>query len=82
MVAPENGMSSESVLFDVDVNGAVEHYVARLAPLPSLVPVFQDYDIEMQAKVMRLVGERTDVPVPEVPFVDPRRVVPPGRRSS
>ena len=69
MVAPENGMSSESVLFDVDVNGAVDHYVARLAPLPSLVPVFQNYDIEMQAKVMRLVGERTDVPVPEVPFV-------------
>ncbi len=73
VVAPENGMSSESVLFDVDVNGAVEHYVARLAPLPSLVPVFQNYDIEMQAKVMRLVGERTDVPVPEVPLRDPRR---------
>ena len=70
VVAPENGMSSESILFDVDVNGAVDHYVARLAPLPSLVPVFQHYDIQMQADAMRLVGERTDLPVPEVPFVE------------
>jgi aminoglycoside phosphotransferase (APT) family kinase protein len=70
VVAPDNGMSSESVLFDVDVEGSIDHYVARLAPLPSLVPVFQHYDIALQAKAMRLVGERTDVPVPEVPFVE------------
>jgi aminoglycoside phosphotransferase (APT) family kinase protein len=70
VVAPENGMSSESVLFDVAHGGTVEHMVARLAPLPSLVPVFQHYDIELQAKAMRLVGERTTVPVPEVPHVE------------
>jgi aminoglycoside phosphotransferase (APT) family kinase protein len=69
VVAPENGMSSESVLFDVEHDGTVDHFVARLAPLPSVVPVFQHYDIEMQAKVMRLVGERTTVPVPQVPHV-------------
>ena len=69
VVAPENGMSSESVLFDVTAGGTVDHLVARLAPLPSLVPVFEHYDIEMQADVMRLVGERTSVPVPEVPHV-------------
>lgn len=67
--APDNGMSSESVLFDIEHGGTVDRLVARLAPLPSLVPVFQTYDIEMQAKVMRLVGERTDVPVPEVPYL-------------
>lgn len=66
---PENGMSSESILFDISHGGRLDRLVARLAPLPSLVPVFQDYDIELQAKVMRLVGERTDVPVPEVPWV-------------
>ncbi len=69
VVAPDNGMSSESVLFDVEHDGGVQHMVARLAPLPSLVPVFEHYDIELQAKAMRLVGERTTVPVPEVPFV-------------
>ena len=67
--APDNGMSSESVLFDIEHGGTVDRLVARLAPLPSLVPVFQNYDIEMQAKAMRLVGERTDVPVPEVPYL-------------
>lgn len=67
---PENGMSSESMLFDVQHDGTVDHLVARLAPLPSLVPVFQHYDIELQAKAMRLVGERTDVPVPEVTHVE------------
>jgi len=70
VVAPDNGMSSESVLFDVEHEGTTDHLVARLAPLPSLVPVFQHYDIELQAKAMRLVGERTDVPVPEVPYVE------------
>ena len=69
VAAPDNGMSSESVLFDVEHDGVVDDFVARLAPLPSVVPVFQTYDIEKQAKVMRLVGERTTVPVPEVPFI-------------
>jgi aminoglycoside phosphotransferase (APT) family kinase protein len=66
VTTPENGMSSESILFDVEHDGTLDRLVARLAPLPSLVPVFQHYDIELQAKAMRIVGERTDVPVPEV----------------
>jgi len=67
--APDNGMSSESVLFDVEHGDGVDHYVARLAPNPDVVPVFQHYDIETQATAMRLVGERTSVPVPDVPHV-------------
>ena len=67
--APDNGMSSESVLFDVEHGGAVERFVARLAPHPDVVPVFQHYDIGKQAEVMRLVGRRTTAPVPEVPYV-------------
>jgi len=69
VTAPDNGMSSESALFDVSIDGVTTQYVARMAPLPNVIPVFQDYDIELQAKAMRLVGERTSVPVPEVPFV-------------
>ena len=34
VVAPDNGMSSESVLFDIEHDGSVDHCVARLAPLP------------------------------------------------
>ena len=69
VIAPDNGMSSESCLFDLTTGGTTTHYVARMAPLPSLVPVFETYDIELQARAMNLVAERTSVPVPSVPFV-------------
>ena len=68
--APDNGMSSESALFDVTIGGVTEGYVARMAPRPDVIPVFRDYDIELQAKAMSIVGERTSVPVPSVPFIE------------
>jgi aminoglycoside phosphotransferase (APT) family kinase protein len=66
-----NGMSSDTVLFDLVADGRVERLVARIAPLPSVVPVFERYDLEAQARVMRVVRERTSVPVPEVLWVEP-----------
>ena len=69
VVAPDNGMSSESVLFDVTLDGATTQYVARMAPMAHVIPVFETYDIELQARAMKIVGERTTVPVPEVPHV-------------
>ncbi|MGH8976894.1 MAG: phosphotransferase family protein [Acidimicrobiia bacterium] len=67
--APGNGMSSETVLFDVrDHDGTIEHYVARLAPLPEVYPVFPEYDLELQRRCMELAREHTDVPAPEVPY--------------
>ncbi|MSW46564.1 MAG: phosphotransferase family protein, partial [Actinobacteria bacterium] len=67
---PGNGMSSESMLFDATLGGVTEQFVARLAPQPQFIPVFETYDIDMQAKVMQLVGERTSVPVPVVAAVE------------
>jgi aminoglycoside phosphotransferase (APT) family kinase protein len=68
--APGNGMSSETVLFEMAANGENERYAARLAPMPDVFPVFAEYDIEKQAKCMRLVRERTDVPAPDVRWVE------------
>jgi aminoglycoside phosphotransferase (APT) family kinase protein len=70
VASPGNGMSSETVLFEVHnvAEGGVEEYVARLAPLPDLYPVFPDYDLELQRKCMDLVRAHTDVPAPEVAF--------------
>jgi len=70
--SPGNGMSSETVLFDLHnlAEGGVEQYVARLAPLPELYPVFPDYDLELQRKCMDLVRATTDVPAPEVAFFE------------
>lgn len=67
-----NGMSSETILFDLETaDGATHRYVARLAPDPGVFPVFETYDLELQGRCMRLVGELTAAPVPEVPFYEP-----------
>jgi aminoglycoside phosphotransferase (APT) family kinase protein len=68
--SPGNGMSSETVLFDMDSGGEAERYAARLAPQPDVYPVFPEYDIELQAKCMRLVRAHTDVPVPDVRWLE------------
>jgi len=69
VTAPEgSGMSSETLLFTIETpEHAPERYVARLAPLASQqFPVFPEYDLELQRKVMQTVAEHTVVPVPEV----------------
>ena len=69
VTAPDgSGMSSETLLFAVEsADGATERYVARLAPLATQqFPVFPEYDLELQRRVMQTVGAHTDVPVPEV----------------
>ena len=70
--SPGNGMSSETVLFEVHnvAEGGIDRFVARLAPLPDLYPVFPAYDLELQRKCMDLVRRDTDVPAPEVAFLE------------
>jgi aminoglycoside phosphotransferase (APT) family kinase protein len=68
--APGNGMSSETVLFTMSHDGTAERYCARLAPMQDVFPVFPEYDIELQRKCMDLVRARTDVPAPEVRWVE------------
>lgn len=64
-----NGMSSETLLFDVAwQEGGTRHTrscVARIEPEATAVPVFPTYDLDKQFDAMRLVGSRTEVPVPE-----------------
>jgi len=70
LTVPEsNGMSSETVLFDVDPgNGEIDHLVARIAPLEASVPVFPVYDMESQFRVMAEVAGV--VPVPAVRWLE------------
>jgi aminoglycoside phosphotransferase (APT) family kinase protein len=74
LIVPEsNGMSSETVLFDLTVPGsdAPRELVARIAPDPAADPVFMDYDMERQFKTMEMVAEHTKVPVPKVLWLEP-----------
>ncbi|MCU1351157.1 MAG: aminoglycoside phosphotransferase-like protein [Acidimicrobiales bacterium] len=70
LTAPEaNGMSSETLLFDISWDDAgtrrTRSCVARLEPQSTAVPVFATYDLDTQFEVMRLVGQSSSVPVPE-----------------
>jgi aminoglycoside phosphotransferase (APT) family kinase protein len=71
---PTTGMSSETLLFDATWReGAAGHsgsFVARVAPDPRDVPVFPKYDLELQYRVLKLVGEQSGVPVPRVRWLE------------
>lgn len=66
------GMSSETLLFDMTwLDGGTERtssFVARLPPPADACPLFPVYDFDLQVAVMRLVGSRSRVPVPAVPW--------------
>ena len=65
-----NGMSSETLIMHASWNTGnrrVDHpMVARLAPRADDVPVFANYDLDVQFSVLRKVRELTSVPVPRV----------------
>ncbi len=73
LIVPEsNGMSSETVLFDLSVPGEAvpRGLVARIAPDPAADPVFSTYDMERQFLTMQMVADHTEVPVPKVLWLE------------
>jgi aminoglycoside phosphotransferase (APT) family kinase protein len=70
-----NGMSSETLILDVAWTEGGERrlgeYVARVAPAPHDFPVFPTYALHDQYDAIRIVGETTDVPVPQVRWMEP-----------
>jgi aminoglycoside phosphotransferase (APT) family kinase protein len=74
-----NGMSSETLLVDVTwiVGGHRQdgRFVARVAPAAEDLPVFASYRLEDQFEAIRLVGELTDVAVPQVRWMEPTGLV-------
>lgn len=67
-----NGMSSETLVLDAtwieDGKERLGQYVARVAPSADDIPVFPTYELQDQYDAMRIVGERSEVPVPTVGF--------------
>ena len=70
-----NGMSSETIILTVrwvgDAEPVEQRLVARVAPTDEDMPVFPSYRLDHQFDVMRLVAEKTDVPVPRVRWLEP-----------
>ncbi|MEV6835932.1 phosphotransferase family protein [Streptomyces sp. NPDC051133] len=70
-VPASNGMSSETLLFDLDhPRPPVRSCALRLAADPAAYTVFPEYDMARQYRTLRLVAERTDVPVPRVLWLE------------
>ena len=69
------GFSSETLLFDLEREGRLQPVVARLRPAADDFPVFPEYDLGKQARVMQLVADQTDVPVPEIIVYEPDEAV-------
>ena len=70
----ENGMSSETLLFDarwLDNGERVEgSFVARVEPDPDDCPIFPFYDLEGQYKLLAYVREHSAVAVPVVRWLE------------
>lgn len=70
-VPGSNGMSSETLLFDIEHPEPPLHACAlRLAADPAAYTVFPVYDMPRQYRTMGLVAERTDLPVPRVLWLE------------
>lgn len=70
-VPESNGMSSETLLFDIEhPEPPVTACALRLAADPAAYTVFPVYDMPRQYRTMRLVAERTDLPVPRVLWLE------------
>ena len=65
------GFSSDTVLFDIVDGEYAGRYVLRLPPPTDAFPIFQTYDLARQVRAMRLVADRTAIPVPRVPWFEP-----------
>ena len=74
-----NGMSSETIILTgrwvENGDDREQKWVARVAPTEQDVPVFTSYRMDHQFDVIRLVGEKTDVPVPRVRWLEPTGTV-------
>ncbi len=66
-----NGMSSETLLADVRVDGQDRKLVVRVAPMPDNDPVFGSYDLDGQFQLIRHLAEHTDVPLPALWWSEP-----------
>jgi aminoglycoside phosphotransferase (APT) family kinase protein len=65
------GFSSDTLLFSIADEPRAGEYVLRMPPPADAFPIFPTYDLERQVSAMRLVGNRTTVPVPHIPWFEP-----------
>ncbi|SEF93582.1 Predicted kinase, aminoglycoside phosphotransferase (APT) family [Thermomonospora echinospora] len=63
------GFSSETLMFEMECDGRRESLVARVAPLA--YQIFPEPRFAEQYRLMRILDERTDIPVPAIRWYEP-----------
>lgn len=63
------GFSSETLIFDAEWGDRRGAFVARVAPIQ--FQIFPEPRFAEQYRLMRLLGERTDIPVPPIHWYEP-----------
>jgi aminoglycoside phosphotransferase (APT) family kinase protein len=63
------GFSSETLIFDAEWGDRREAFVARVAPIG--FQIFPDPRFAEQYRVMRILDEQTDIPVPPIRWYEP-----------
>lgn len=70
-----NGLSSETIIltlrWSADHGPVEQRFVMRVAPAEKDVPMLPTYRLDHQFEVMRLVAERTGIPIPAVRWLEP-----------
>ncbi|WP_433574421.1 phosphotransferase family protein [Nocardia brasiliensis] len=70
-----NGMSAETLVLNATWAEAgtrrTVDLIGRMVPTPGDFPILEHYDLQAQFDAMRLVAEKSDVPVPRVRFIEP-----------
>ncbi|MFI1396849.1 phosphotransferase family protein [Streptomyces sp. NPDC020681] len=70
-VPESNGMSSETLLFDIEhPQPPLRACALRLAADPAAYTIFPVYDMALQYRTMRDVARHTDIPVPRVLWLE------------
>ncbi|WP_327357561.1 phosphotransferase family protein [Streptomyces sp. NBC_01304] len=70
-VPESNGMSSETLLFDIEhPEPPLRACALRVAADPAAYTIFPVYDLDRQYRTMSLVAEHTDLPVPRVRWLE------------
>lgn len=74
---PGMGLSSETYLFDVTwtEDGEVRSLPAVMRAAPQTRGVFPRYDLSLEFRIMKILGEKTDVPVAEMLWLEEDRSV-------
>jgi aminoglycoside phosphotransferase (APT) family kinase protein len=67
-----NGLSSETIILTIAwPEGTPQQFVMRVAPAAQDIPMLPTYRLDHQFKLLNLVAEKTDLPIPPVRWLEP-----------